>query len=184
MKQHFRTRRGPSNLLRYQRMLLRTFRKHQEFIVVPTDKNLGPTIMERAQYIRRIQADHLSDLHTYRRLSKQEANDAISATHTAILALLDDQYSSFLDADSTFIRRSLDVSEPLSAFYALIKIHKDPIVTRPIISQSGSILHGLGRWTDQQLQPFCRKLSSYINSSFALIVHLKNLQLDRNRTYR
>jgi hypothetical protein len=50
----FRTRRGPSNLFPYQWLLLQTLHQNEAIIVVPTDKNLGPAIMERAQYIRRI----------------------------------------------------------------------------------------------------------------------------------
>jgi hypothetical protein len=143
----FRNRRGQSNVFPYQWILLQTLRQNEAFIVVPTNKKLGPAIMERAQYIRRIHQDHLSDETTYCQLTKQEVDDAIETTHSDILALLNDKHSSFSDADDTFLRCSLSVKEPLAHFYALIKIHKKTIVTRPIISQSGCLLHGLASIT-------------------------------------
>ncbi len=67
--------------------------------------------------------------------------------------------------DKKFIEASLDVKDPFPHFYLLFKIHKQPIKTRPIVSVVGSILHGLGRWVDKQLQPVCKCLPSYVSSS-------------------
>jgi hypothetical protein len=157
---------GPSNLLPYQKYLLHILCQSEWWIVVPTNKNLGPAIMERTKYIFLIYRDHLSDESTYRRLSEQDAYAAIAAiadVRSKIQKLLFDEQSAFSDKDLTlFLQRSLDVESPFAEFYALIKIHKTPIATRPIVSQCGSILHGLGRWFDQQLQPLVRQLPCYI----------------------
>jgi hypothetical protein len=69
------------------------------------------------------------------------------------------------------------VEEPLSEFYVTVKIHKTPWATRHIVSQSGSLLHGLGRWVDQQLQPIGKKLPTYTSSSASLKTKLENLQV-------
>jgi hypothetical protein len=162
-------KRGPSNLLPYQQYLLYLLRHSLEFIVLPTDKNLGPALLERVEYIRRVFDDHLSDDTTYLQLTKPAAALAISRLYSTIQEFLETYSSSSLsDRDAKFIQRSLDVEEPLCEFYILAKIHKDPWATRPIISQSGSLLHGLGRWVDQQLQPISSALSTYIKSSLEL----------------
>jgi hypothetical protein len=174
----YRRRRGPSNLLPYPQYLLRALRECEDLIVVPYDNNLGPAIMERLQCIHRILLqDHLCDESTYLRLLEQDAFTAIANVRSKIEALLADEQSAFSESDRTFLYRSIEVESPFAEFYALIKIHKDPIATRPIINQSGSLLHGLGCWVDQQLQPLVRALHCYINSSASLKTKLETLQL-------
>jgi hypothetical protein len=117
------------------------------------------------------------DESTYLRLLEQDAFTAIANARTKIEALLADEQSAFSESDRAFLYRSIEVESLFTKFYALIKIHKDLIATRPIISQSGSLLHGLGRWVDQQLQPLVQALPCYINSSASLKTKLETLQL-------
>jgi uncharacterized protein (UPF0335 family) len=56
-----------------------------------------------------------------------------------------------------------------------MKIHKTPIATRPIVAICGTITSGLGSWLDQQLQPICQTLPTYLKSSFELTEILKQL---------
>jgi hypothetical protein len=77
-KRHMRNsfsnrRRGHKNLLPYQQYLLNHLRKSNDFIIIPSDKNLGPVVLERETYLRRAHSDHLSDSTTYRHLSSTEA---------------------------------------------------------------------------------------------------------------
>jgi hypothetical protein len=47
-----------------------------------------------------------------------------------------------------------------------------------MVSVSGSITHGLGRWLDQQLKPIILQLPSYIESSLALKTQLGRFDLE------
>jgi hypothetical protein len=40
----------------------------------------------------------------------------------------------------------------VGAFYLLMKVHKTPVLSRGIISGSGSLLHALGTWVEDKLQ--------------------------------
>ncbi len=49
------------------------------------------------------------------------------------------------------------------------------MATRPNVAICGTITRGLGCWLDQQLQPICKKLPTYLKSSFELTELLKSL---------
>ena len=171
----FKPRRAVSNLLPLQRALLRDLKNSTSHIVMPTDKNLGPAVIERDVYTKRVFDDHLNDKNTYERLTENQAD--------MYFKLLKEQLSKFLQeqdlskADFKFLQRSFEVKDPWSYFYLTAKVHKSPLKTRPIVSVCGSITHGLGRWLDQQLQPIVRQLPSFIPSSFALKQELDELEI-------
>jgi hypothetical protein len=169
----FRKNRSPSNLLYSQRHIHRALRQSDTLMVVRTDKNLGPAIIERDVYIRTALREHLHT-DTYRRLSKPAAARQIGQIRTKLEEFIF-RYKDYLnDHDYKFLDRSVDVLDPYSYFYLTFKIHKIPMTTRPIISVCGSLLHGLGQWLDKRLQPIAASQPSYISSSAALLDCLHN----------
>jgi hypothetical protein len=118
-KQVFRLRRGCTNLLPYQRYLLHLLRFSEEFIVVPTDKNFGPVILERAIYIARVFTDHL----IYRRLSKDAAFTATETLRLIVNAFLEKYDSAITELDKKFLHQSTQVEEPLFELYVTVKIY-------------------------------------------------------------
>jgi len=86
-------------------------------------------------------------------------------------------------SEVTYLKRMCFLCGPNGAInfpqlYLLLKIHKTPLATRPIVSVSGSPLHGLAHWTDHQLQPIACSIDSDIQSSFNLVKKLQVLQAD------
>jgi hypothetical protein len=157
--------------------LLETLRKSQDFIVFPSDKNLGPCIIKRTKYMQAA-LHHLSDAATYERLEPDDALQSINALETNILTFFSDFNDCFTKEDRTFLWRSLEVPDKFSYFYITAKVHKTPWKPRHITSTAGSITHGLGRWVDQELKPIVHKLPSYIKSSEHLLKRLKNTNFD------
>lgn len=62
----------------------------------------------------------------------------------------------------------------------MIKVHKTPWKTRPIVSYCGSLAYGLRKWLDQQLQPICQQLPSLCWSSVSLLQDLCTIDLSQN----
>ena len=56
-----------------------------------------------------------------------------------------------------------------------MKVHKQPLKTRPVVPCSGSLLHPLGVWLDTALQPIATSLPSFIASSYDLKEALNDL---------
>ncbi|CAJ1936060.1 unnamed protein product [Cylindrotheca closterium] len=124
--------------------------------------------MERETYVCRCLIGHLLQP-TYEHLSLEAATTFISSTRDSLIEFLT-LYRGYLGDDNhKYLTRSLEaVRDPFSYFYVLAKVHKRPWKTRLIVSVSGSLLYGLGKWLDQQLQPIIRQLPTYLSSSFQL----------------
>ena len=74
-----------------------------------------------------------------------------------VLSQHERKYLSYLDKEST--------DSTFGTFYLLMKVHKQPMKTRPIVSVSGSMLERLGKWVTSYLLPIAMNTKSYIKSS-------------------
>ena len=54
--------------------MLSQIKKEQKFVVIVTNKNLGPAIMKIDYYIQRCLTDHLKQTNTYKELSEMDAH--------------------------------------------------------------------------------------------------------------
>ena len=158
----FRRRRSRSNLLPEQRSALRTLMESKKLLVARTDKNLGPAILERDVYVRRAFDDHLSDASTYRSLTPTQASNQLTAVRRLLNGFIARHFPDRNCPDRKYLLRSIaQVRDPFAYFYLILKIHKNPWTTRPIVSVSGSLLHSLGCWIDQCLQVVCKQPATF-----------------------
>jgi hypothetical protein len=163
-----------TNLLPVQTTALTLLRKNPNFIVFKTDKNLGPAITERHNYICTAIRDHLST-ETYKQISADDIHGGIQTVRNLAGLFIWEHFKDDKDPNKKFLLRSLDVKDPFAYFYLLAKVHKSPWTTRPIVSVSGSLLHGIGRWLDKQLQVIVTALPYVLRSSFDLVKEIRQL---------
>ncbi len=142
-----------------------------------TDKNRGPALIDRTQYIEVALNNHLLHKCTYRQLSRQHAEHEMHQTSDSIHAWLakykqvlpKNEYT-YLTPTHRLFNNKGETTFP--HFYLLAKIHKQPMSTQPIVSVSGSLLHGIGCWANHQLQPHGRSIPLFIKSSVDYLARL------------
>ena len=130
------------------------------FLIVPCDKNLGPAIIKRHDYLKIEMRDHLSDTATYKSLSTSEIDRYSSEINKNILDWLKTYNKKLTEMERAFIREEVKSNQSLFArFYLTLQAHKlkpgqtvDQLKSRPIVSCPGSLLHGIGVWVDRKVK--------------------------------
>ena len=187
-QQIFKTRKGKTNLLPHQHRALRMLQQQQIFLIVPCDKNLGPAIIERHDYLKIAMRDHLSNTTTYKSLSTIEINRYSSEIKKHILEWLKTYNKKLTKMERAVIRAELKSSQsPFARFYLTLKAHKlkpgqtvDQLKSRPIVSCPGSLLHRLGVWVERKLQEVAKNTISYFKNTLELKKQLLELHLPTN----
>ena len=143
--------------------LLHELRHHPDFIVVESNKNLGPVIIERAEYIEMVLKNHLLT-ETYRRLGPGELyfKEQVVRKHIRTNIELGKRNKSLSEEEITYFERALKCCSRVPQFFILVKIHKSPLESRPVTGSGGSLLWALSKWVDQKLQPLVRFLPTYV----------------------
>ena len=184
----FKMRKGKTNLLPHQHRALRMLQQQQTFLIVPCDKNLGPGIIERHDYLKIAMRDHLSDTTTYKSLTTSEIDRYSSDMTKNILGWMKTHHKTLTKMERAFLRKKLKSNQsPYARFYLTLKAHKlkpgqtvDHLKSRPIVSCPGSLLHGLGVWVDQKLQEVAQRIVSYFKNTLELKKELLDLNLPLN----
>lgn len=65
-------------------------------------------------------------------------------------------------------------------FYVVMKMHKNPIASRPIASSINTITHNCSVILDTILQPYLRKVKTFTESSTEVVRKLQNIKLPNN----
>ena len=121
----FKTHKGKTNLLPYQHRALRRLQQQQRFLIVPCDKNLGPAIIERHDYLKIAMRDHLSDTTTYKSLTISEIDRYSSDITKNILGWLKTHHKKLTKMERAFLCKKLKSNQSTYArFYLTLKAHK------------------------------------------------------------
>ena len=176
IKKLFYRRQCTPNMSLSQLNLLKFLRRKDKFIIVKSDKNLGPCILETESYIKFALEDHLNCRQTYRKLSHTSASTHMDAVRKKIQKFLYQNRKLLPKEAIRYIRtKTKECTDPFPKLYLLMKVHKQPLKTRPVVSCTGSLLHPLGVWLDTALQPIATSLPSFIASSYDLKEALNDL---------
>ena len=96
---HIQRTRKASNLSNHQKHILKLLSNNNDFVILPTDKNLGPCILERSTYIKYVLEEHLEDGKTYIQLNENTALNNIQAVQKRSNHLLSYKFRKQVDSE-------------------------------------------------------------------------------------
>jgi hypothetical protein len=158
---------------------MRLLKNNKDIIIKPTDKNLGPAVMDTSEYVHQILTEHLltSD---YRQLSQLETENRMDQLRKDLNNLINDNTQNISQSEITYFKRSLSSCFRLPIFYGLPKVHKTPVSLRPVVSTTNSLLAVFSTWLDFKMKALLPLIKSHIHNSIKVIQALKNIQIPEN----
>ena len=169
-----------TNLTKLQYNCLHSIKNNNQLIVCTSDKNLGPVIMDRAEYFQRCLHEHLLCPRTYVRPTKENALQKIRNTRCMLNQIRLNHRTKLTAAENTYFIRAANLKYRIPQFYLTIKVHKQPWKTRPIVSCINSYLNVFSKWLDYRFKELIIYSPTYIKDSFQVLKELKHLQLPPN----
>ena len=135
--------------------IIRDVTKDKNFIILLTDKNLGPAIMERNKYLNLILKEQLLDNQTYQQLTENEAFTRNRKFFEGIRESTEEYGEQLTIRDQKYISRRFETCDWMPQFYGMPKLHKKPypeVPFRPVTSQCSSFAAVISKVVDYYLQ--------------------------------
>ena len=175
--QHASQRRRPRfNLSPLQYKILKELKENKEIIVCLSDKNLGPVVMDRSDYMKRAINDHLSNTNVYTKLSEHDARRIMASIRFDLEQAFDRYGNDLPDAERIYLERFIEQGVyRMKQFYITIKVHKDN-KTRPIVSCCGSQTEGFSKWIDYKCKELLPLVPTYLRDSYQVLKELRELK--------
>jgi len=167
------------NLTTLQTQTLRTLKQNAHLTIKPTDKNLGPAILDMDSYIKQVLKEHLLT-NNYRQLDNDSAKLQMANIEHELKALIKDNVHKLSKAEQLYFHQSFQQHHRSPIFYGLPKVHKVPVTLRPVVSSSSSFLSIFSNWLDYKMKDLLPLVGSYIKNSTTVLDDIRNIILPEN----
>ena len=97
--------------------LYNAYKNNLDFIILNTDKNLGPAILEKDVYKERCLKDHLLDTKTYKQLEPWEAYCKLKSATEDFQQLVQRQKKCLPESEQTYFQRGFEELRRMPQFY-------------------------------------------------------------------
>jgi hypothetical protein len=164
------------NLTRPQSLTLRRLKENKSFVIKPTDKNLGPAIMDTETYVKQVLTEHLLTK-DYKKLTKESARIQLDNIKAQLKSFITQHQTSLTKEEITYFQRSYKSYHRIPIFYGLPKVHKIPMTLRPVVSTSSSFLSIFSNWLDFKMKELLPSVKSYLMNSTTLLNDLRHITL-------
>ena len=164
------------NLLKYELRLLQSIRNNQDLVILQTDKNLGPAVWERSEYIKQTLNEHLLDPTTYQQLTHGAAMTRVDYTKHLVNSHYNKFWYDLKDFERSYFTRTMEQSNfRILQYYGMPKVHKETLKTRPVVSCTNSIPQVLSKHLDFHLKSVVKQCPGYLRDSRQFIDDINEL---------
>ena len=163
-----------NNLTKHEREELSELKSNANIKILPTDKNLGPALVSM-DWVQAETLRHLHDELSYHKVTQQDwyANRLNVINSREKLMTI---YSRFISSSVARFLRSFDHFVSPAKFYVIPKIHKNPMVGRPIAASHSFITRPISTFVDELIKPKVH-MPTVLRDSGELIQLLENTVL-------
>jgi len=163
-----------SNLTKLQSKTVYTLKNDKDIIIKPTDKNLGPAVLDLDAYVRQILHEHLLK-NDCKQLSKESALQKMENIKQTLKTMIANSHGILTKAELVYFQCSFHLQHRLPVFYGLPKVYKNPVSLRPVVSNTNSFLAVFSVWLDHKMKSLLPLIHSYIKNSSTVIQDVKEL---------
>ncbi|BHF73363.1 hypothetical protein SprV_0401644400 [Sparganum proliferum] len=118
----------------------------KELVIMPAEKERSTVVLDRTDYLQKAKR-LLEDRQSYAPCTTKPVKTRTREINVTLLALENS------DVISPIYRRKVRAKDTaLARFYGLLKVHKEGVPLRPIVSFKGAPTHGLAKWLFQRLK--------------------------------
>ena len=165
------------NVTPHENYIIKTLAASTNLIEGSTDKNCGPFIRPRPDYIRDCLNGHLLKTQYYKLLSEAEMHSTLKSMKAKLAdlysthrATLPEQHQQYFDRSFSLIDAS---PKRIAQFYGLYKVHKKELAVRPVISCCGTYAQIYSKYVDYWLKKIVHSiLPTYLKNADTLIDEL------------
>jgi hypothetical protein len=110
--------RNLNNLTTAQLKTLNLLKQNKNLLIKPTDKSLGPSVLDTCTYIKQVLNEHLLSK-DYKQLSATEAKNLLDKAKTTLQKLIIDNQNLLSKAEFTYFKRNMYEFKRIPIFYGL-----------------------------------------------------------------
>ena len=145
-----------------------------DFIILPSDKNLGPAILNRQVHMERVLTEHLLSK-AYSNIPPLEASAYLHQTKTSLQSLYRSHKTKLSPAERQYFERSFPETHRNPMFYIVPKVQKEPVKYRPVVSCINSFNAIFSTWLDYKMKQLLHCIPTYLKDSNDLLTDLAAL---------
>ena len=168
------------------RSIIKQLSSKHDIIIKPADKNLGTVVLSKIDY-NTMCASILQDISTYTRITTVDYHDtawclleSILQSHNVMYAnkrSLSGSHNTLTKLARSLLQLKGSPNLRAAKFYVLPKVHKQPVVGRPIAASVNTITYYASKYLDGFLQPLMKKLPNICLSSRDVIKELTDFTI-------